>query len=122
MLRIVSGIMLVLILLSIAVQINDPDGWIWMLIYAAAVVPTVAAIARTWTGLSLIVAIGYYAGFFYLLPRESVANPTALLTDLQMHEAGVEEAREAIGLLICAVWMTVLGGIWWRNRNRTLVK
>lgn len=122
MLRVVSGIMLVLILLSIAVQINDPDGWIWMLIYAAAVVPTVAAIARTWTGLSVIAAIGYYAGFFYLLPRESIANPTALLTDLQMHEAGVEEAREAFGLLICAVWMTVLGAIWWRNRNRKLVK
>jgi len=122
MFRGVCIVMLVVILLSIGVQYNDTDGWKWMLIYAVAIVPTVAAIARTWTGLSVFVAIGYYIGFFYLLPSESVASPSSLLTDLQMHEAGVEEAREAIGLLICAVWMTVLGAIWFRNRNSKLVK
>jgi uncharacterized membrane protein len=122
MFRGICIVMLIVILLSIAVQYNDADGWIWMLIYAVGIVPTVAAIARTWTGLSVIVAIGYYAGFFYLLPSESVESPSSLITDLQMHEAGVEETREAIGLLICAVWMTVLGVIWWRNRNRKLVK
>ena len=122
MLRGVCIVMLILLVLSIGVQYNDPDGWIWMLIYFVAVIPTVAAIARTWTGLSVIAAIGYYAGFFYQLPRESVKDVSTLFTDLQMHEAGVEEAREAFGLLICAVWMTVLGVIWLRNRNRKLVK
>ena len=122
MLRVISIVMLILILLSIVVQINDPDGWQWMFIYGVALVPTAAAIARTWTGLSVIAAIGYYAGFVYVMPRESIANISTLLTDLQMHEAGVEEAREAGGLLLCAVWMTVLGAVWWRNRNRTLVK
>ncbi len=122
MMRGVSIVMLILLVLSIAVQYNDPDGWEWMLIYLVAVVPTVAAIARTWTGFSVIAAIGYYAGFFYQVPRESLASVSALFTDLQMHEAGVEEAREAFGLLICAVWMTVLGIVWWRNRNRKLVK
>lgn len=121
MLRAASVIMLILILLSIAVQYNDPDGWIWMLIYAMGLLPTVGAIARTWTGLSVIAAIGYFAGFFYMLPGSTVENPTHLFTDLQMGEAGVEEAREAFGLLLCAIWMSVLGAIWWRNRNRKLV-
>ena len=122
MLRAASIIMLILLLLSIAVQYNDPDPWKWMLIYAVAVVPTLAAIVRTWTGLSVFAAIGYYAGFFYLLPSGALENPSHFFTDLQMHEAGVEEAREAFGLLFCAIWMTVLSAIWWRNRNRKLVK
>ncbi len=122
MLRGACIVMLVLVLLSVAVQFNDPDGWQWMLIYGVAIIPTVAALVRTWTGFSVVAAIGYYVGFFYLLPRESVQDISTLFTDLQMHEAGVEEAREAFGLLICAVWMTVLSAIWWRNRNRTLVK
>lgn len=122
MLRYASIVMLLLLLLTIGVQYNDPDGPLWMLIYAVALVPTVAAIANTWTGLSIIAAIGYYAGFFYILPGGTVAEPAHILTDLQMGESGVEEAREAGGLLLCAIWMTVLGAVWWRNRNRKLVK
>jgi hypothetical protein len=121
-LRAASIVMLILLLTTIVLQYNDPDGWIWMLIYGVALIPTVAALAKTWTGLSVVAAIGYYAGVVYTLPGGTAADPSHILTDLQMGEAGVEEAREAVGLLLCAVWMTVLGAIWWRNRNKTLVK
>ena len=114
--------MLILLLMSMAVQYNDPDGWKWMVIYGIACIPTLAAIARTWTGWSVIAAVGYFAGFIYALPQSTVKNPSHIFTDLQMGEAGVEEAREAGGLLLCAIWMSVLGWIWWRNRNRSIVK
>lgn len=121
MLRVVSVIMFVLLLLCVVVQYNDPDGLVWMLIYGYGTVVTAFAVAKRYTVFAAVGAVGYLAGFFYWLPGIVVENPTHLLTDLQMGERGVEEAREAIGLLIAAVWMLVLSIVWYRNRSRSLV-
>ncbi|MCL4691611.1 MAG: hypothetical protein KJ060_03770 [Candidatus Hydrogenedentes bacterium] len=121
MLRVVSVIMLILLLLCVIVQFNDPDGLVWMLIYGYGTVVTAFAVAKRYTVFAVVGVVGYLAGFFYWLPGIVVENPTHLLTDLQMGERGVEEAREAIGLLIAAAWMLVLSIVWYRNRSRSLV-
>ncbi|MCC6152926.1 MAG: transmembrane 220 family protein [Candidatus Hydrogenedentes bacterium] len=116
--RIVSIIMFILLLLCVAVQYNDPDGWIWALIYAYGAAVTWPAIRGRYTVWALIGAIGYFAGAIYWTPKEMVEHPENLLLDLRMHEKGVEEVREDIGLYIAAVWMTVLSVMWWLNRNK----
>lgn len=118
--RIVSSIMLILLLSCVAVQYNDPDPVRWMLIYGYGALVTGMAIAKRYTVLAPIGAILYLAGFIYWIPGATVADPSHIFTDLQMHEKGVEEVREAVGLLLCAVWMTVLSVVWLRNRRTTL--
>ncbi len=115
--RIASIIMFVLLLLCVAVQWNDPDGWLWMLIYGYGTVVTWFAIQKRYSVAALIGAIGYLLGALYWMPKEMVEHPSNLFLDLRMHEKGVEEVREDVGLYICAVWMLVLSVAWWRNRK-----
>ncbi|GMU91408.1 MAG: hypothetical protein AMXMBFR4_04660 [Candidatus Hydrogenedentota bacterium] len=117
----VNIIMFILLLLCIAVQYNDPDPIEWMLIYGYAALVTAMAIAGRYTVLALFGLIGYVAGFFYWMPNEMVEHPSNLLLDLRMHEKGVEEVREDVGLLLCAAWMLVLSYHWWRKRSASLV-
>ncbi len=120
-LRVVSIIMFFLLLLCVAVQYNDPDGPVWMAIYGYGAVITAMAIGRRYTVFALVGFIGYLAGFIYWVPGVVVDNPSDILTDLQMGHQGVEEAREAFGLLLTGVWMLVLAIVWYRHRSRTLV-
>lgn len=115
--RIVSIVMFVLMLLCVVVQWNDPDGWIWMLIYGYGAVVTAFAIARKYSVAAAIGFIGYLLGAIYWMPNEMVEHPSHLLTDLQMHEKGVEEVREDVGLFLSAAWMLVLTVAWWRTRR-----
>ena len=122
MLRIISIIMFLLLLLCVAVQYNDPDGPLWMAIYAYGAVVTAYAIAKRYSVAAPLGFAGYLAGFLYWLPGVVVENPSHLFTDLQMGHEGVEEAREAFGLFLCAVWMLVLSVAWLRSRKRTLIR
>jgi len=119
-LRVISVVMLILLLLCIVVQYNDPDGLMWMLIYGYGAFVTALAVAKRYTGFAIVGFIGYLAGFFVWIPGVVVDNPTHLLTDLQMGQRGVEEAREAFGLFLCAIWMLVLSVVWYRTRSRTI--
>jgi hypothetical protein len=114
-------IMFFLLLLCIAVQYNDPDPIVWMLIYGYAALVTGMAIAGRYTVLALVGLIGYVASFFYWMPNEMVEHPSNLLLDLRMHEKGVEEVREDMGLFLCAAWMLVLSYFWWRDRAQSRV-
>ena len=64
-------------------------------------------------------AAAFLAGTIYWLPGVDLSNPRSLVTDVRMNSLAVEETREALGLLICAVWMIVLGIVWLRKRSGT---
>jgi len=113
--------MFVLLLLCVVVQWNDPDGWIWMLIYGYGTVVTAFAIAKRYTFAAVIGFAGYLAAALYWMPKEMVEHPSNILLDMRMHEKGVEEVREDIGLFLCAIWMLVLSVAWWRGRKAALV-
>ena len=114
--RIVHVIFLAIFLLCIAVQYNDPDALLWMLIYGFAAVLTGLAIAGKTTFLAIVGLAGYVGGFIVLIPGWDV-DTFILLGELKMTSQNVEVAREAVGLLVCGVWMGVLSLLWLRKRR-----
>jgi hypothetical protein len=109
--RFLDLIMALLFAFAAALQFNDPDPIQWIAIYAAAcglslvmfvrrrltpVMPlAVLAIAIAW---AVVIAFGGPAASEY----------GHMFDAWEMKSPAVEEAREASGLLIVAVWMLVL--------------
>lgn len=102
-------VMLVAFLLSVAVQFNDPDPWIWMGMYGFAVlVCLLAALGRLHWSVPLSVAgITLVWGIGVATQAEGVSW-IDLTSTLSMKTLEVEQAREAGGLLVVATWMLVL--------------
>ena len=118
MLRWLNVMITVVFALCVAVQYNDPDAVVWMLIYAYAVVVTAMAAADRYTFFALLGFAGSFAGFVYLSPGFlEISDPMDLITDIRMDSEGVEEAREAGGLLISSLWLLVLSIVWYRRRK-----
>jgi hypothetical protein len=106
-----NRVMAALFLFAVIVQYNDPDPVRWMLIYAAAAVMCVLAATRgsapRWAViLILVLSLGWAID---IMTGVRTLNVYAHMFDAwEMKSAPIEEAREASGLLIVAVWMAVL--------------
>ena len=96
-----------LLLSCIAVQYNDPDAVVWMLIYGYGFVLTAMAFFGKYTHFSTLGAVAYFLGFVFVVPGWNW-DTLMLLTRPKMDTYDVELVREGIGLLIVAVWMGVL--------------
>jgi hypothetical protein len=84
--------------MSVGVQINDPDGALWIAIYGYGLVMVFMAMAgRYKTPLLLLGIIGYTIGGFVAMP-----DTFADLMDSN------EEARECIGLFISGGCVLIL--------------
>jgi len=107
---IVNWIMAAVLLLSAALQYNDPDPLRWIVLYALAGLTCLFGnrISPPWLapGLVGLVALGWAASY---APR---VLPDLVFSDLfQTMKAGtpiIEDSREMLGLLIAGVWMVVL--------------
>jgi hypothetical protein len=110
--RHLSYLMAALFGFAVAVQYNDPDPIVWMLVYAAAAalsfhtarrdtIPLVAVLVVG--GLSLVWGIAVAAG----MPDFDVYRH--MFDAWEMKSTAIEEARETSGLFIVAAWMAVLG-------------
>lgn len=102
--RIANLIMLPLLLMSVVVQYNDPDGVVWMLIYGYSLVITVPALFGVYTAWAIPGALGYLSAFAALAPTFESPIMKSELT------------REGGGLLIAGLWMLCLAIAWYRNR------
>lgn len=111
--------MVLIFLLSVAVQYNDPDPLVWSVLYGVCAIFAGLGAANIHSFVSVPLAVAYWAGAWWWMPHEGVANPLHLITDVKMASLGVEEWRESGGLAICAAWMTVLAVVWWRRRGKT---
>lgn len=89
-----------------AVQYNDPDALIWIVAYLYAAVVTIPPIFGRHTFWPALGLAGYLIWSFTL-----IGTVGADWWD-------VEEAREALGLLLAAFWMGVLLYIWVRRRRK----
>jgi len=107
--RIANVVMLPLLILSILVQYNDPDGIVWMLIYGYSVVVTVPAIFGVYTAWAIPGTLGYLGGFAALVPTFEHPYLKSELT------------REGGGLFIAGVWMLCLAIAWYRSPARIVV-
>lgn len=115
--RVLDGIAAAVFVGFAAVQWNDPDPWVWLTAYLvpAAICAASAAGRLRWWPLPAGVGAAAFAWAVGLLPAAATAEPRAVVRDLEMHGPGVEEAREAVGLLIVAA---VLASVAWRVPRR----
>ena len=118
MLRIVNFMMLLAFVTYAILQYNDPDSWIWMIVYGLAATFSLLYHFKklNWmfsSFLSLIALV--WAG---TLAQKVVGNVAFLdlFTEIQMKDTTVELAREMGGLIIIAVWMTVLAFVQYRSQ------
>ncbi len=114
----VAGILAsVLFALSACVQFNDPDPVPWVLAYAtAAGIALAALLGRQVTWLAAAAGAAFTIGAVSLSPALGTA-PMSELVLPEMKTIAIEEARESLGLALCAVWMTVLAVHGWRARQ-----
>lgn len=91
-------------------QYNDPDPWRWASFYGLAAACCAGYHLRKlhWqlSGLLCLFALGWC---LYLLPQfVGEVSMEAVTASLSMRSRDVEEAREAGGALLVALWMAAL--------------
>jgi hypothetical protein len=104
--------------MSVIVQINDPDPWLWMAIYAAASTLCVVEIKRATRPLFPALMIGATVAWaMTVLPRvrASGARFSDMFAEFEMKNVAVEESREMYGLLLIALWMAAIAIAAWRR-------
>lgn len=111
--KVFAGVFAILFALATYVQNNDPDAFLWYLIYGSAALACVSFIFDQLDyRLAFLLALAYLIGVFVSWP-----------TDFQGVSIGggaidnIEHAREALGLLINAFVMAVLGFRVKRDKN-----
>lgn len=101
-------------------QLNDPDTWLWMSIYAAAAFLSGLSARRIFPlPVILALALAGLIGFASLYPS-SVSDwirQEWQQQDLSMKTQEMEEARESFGLLIVSTVMLVAAYFGWRDKN-----
>lgn len=110
--RILNGVMALLFAVAVAVQYNDPDPARWMALYGAAFVVTLMAAVHGRALFGAAAAVGAVALVWGAYWAVTSGAPLVLYEHMfdawEMKNSAIEEAREASGLLIVAVWMTVI--------------
>ncbi|MGH7445940.1 MAG: transmembrane 220 family protein [Longimicrobiales bacterium] len=108
--KIANSVMLLLFAFAAVVQVNDPDPFAWILIYGLAVVACVLALLRRghWLVPASIAALAVIWAAA-ISPRVLGQVPfTDMFGAFEMRDIGIEQSREMYGLLLVAVWLTVL--------------
>jgi hypothetical protein len=102
--RIASAVFCAVFLLSAAVQWNDPDPLVWVAGYLGAAGLSLAAFfGRISVAANGVAAVGFALWCLSLVGSVPGA-PSEAFTSFEMQAPSHEEPREAVGLLICAVW------------------
>ncbi|MGH7506645.1 MAG: transmembrane 220 family protein [Longimicrobiales bacterium] len=95
--------------LSVVVQFNDPDPLRWIVLYGCAVFICSLEARRgaPWQAAAVVALIALIPAA--LIARGLDAVPVGdLFAEWEMQDNRVEETREVGGLLIVAVWMTIV--------------
>lgn len=98
------------------VQYNDPDPYIWVPIYLfpAVVSGLVFAGRRVSPSVLLLAAFAFSMGAFFQWP----AHWAGVVLKNGMKTVDVEEGREALGLVICAVSLL----LYWGHQTQRMTK
>lgn len=108
---VINYLMLCVFILAMAVQFNDADYFMWMLIYGIA---ALACGLWRWTSASrwwytMIGGLSLAGGIYLLIIHYDQLSWQGMFSSVRMMNNSVEIIREAGGLFIIAVWMSVLG-------------
>jgi hypothetical protein len=120
--RILHGILAVIFLLFSFLQLNDPDPYIWILIYGSMAVVCVLAIFRMYYPKIMIVMLIAFAAYS-LVAYDGVVewlkqDDKAVIFDdvAKMQYPYIEYSREFLGLWICNL---VLIGYLFASRKKS---
>ena len=103
--------MTAIFVLAAAVQWNDPDPAMWILLYlSAAGLSLSAALGHLHRRITLALLSIYTIGTLATFPAVLQADLSAY-TSFKMRSAGDEVARECVGLALCSAWTFFL----WRR-------
>lgn len=105
---------------AVMVQYNDPDPLVWMTMYGAACGTAAVRAGRGSVPLALVVAVGTIAlawGGAVAAGGPGLDEYSDMFGAWEMKSTPIEEAREASGLFIVALWMAVLTVSEWRSRK-----
>lgn len=99
------------------VQFNDPDAFLWIIMYAVASAVCIASALKPairWPTLVVgTVALGW--GLYYV-PTVVGSTPFGdMFGAWEMQNEGIEKSREMYGLLIISAWMFFMA---YRDRSR----
>ena len=116
MIATVVNLVFALLFLSFAYfNLNDSDGWLWVLIYLATAAICALAAAKKWypkITLAYIVALLFYAGYFFI-SKDGVMdwiaeyNTPSITESMQATKPYIEKTREFFGLLIAIAALAV---------------
>jgi hypothetical protein len=108
--RIINAVMAALFMFAVVLQYNDPDPLRWMLVYGVAGLLSAWVVARGRPPLVPALLVGLIA-IVWAIGIQAAYDLTTLAEMFgawEMRTQRIEEAREASGLFIVAVWMAVL--------------
>ncbi len=97
--RIANAVMLILFLFWAGFQYNDPDGLLWMAVYGAAAIECVLFFMGRLPRILALLYGGLCIAWALVLWIGVVVN-----SEFVFDETG----REAMGLMICAIWTAFL--------------
>lgn len=112
---IVNTLFALLFLLFAYFNLNDGDGWLWVLIYLSAAAVCALAAAKKFypkVTLGLIVLFLFYAGFLFI-SKDGVwdwlveYNTPSITESMQATKPYIEKTREFLGLMIAIAALSV---------------
>ena len=119
--RIMSAVIAVFFAFAAAVQYNDPDPSIWMLLYGVASVLSAGGVVCGSVPMRAAVTMSIVALVMALIIGSRVYGKAAfpeIFQGWEMKSPTSEALREASGLLIVSIWMVVLSmQAWWDRRK-----
>ena len=117
--KITNGILAILFFVFAALQLNDADPWVWVIIYGAvAVLCGLTAAGRYFPKLILgailltIFGIGWYLPDFVDWLQNGM---TSITSSMKAETPHVELVREFLGLVLVLV---TLGWLYWSGRKK----
>lgn len=114
-----NAVMALLFAASAVIQLNDPDPFAWVAIYATAAVISGLELTRRVRPLyPALLAVTGFAWAARIAPRVLGTVPLGeMFAEFEMRNALIEESREMYGLLIVTLWMAAVATAAWRRRR-----
>lgn len=120
--KVLNIILILIFILSAALQYNDPDPYIWVPIYLYAAVICFFALRKVYSPkyyiLGLAVCLSYAMYLFFdrngVLSWITVHNSENIIQSMKATKPWIEETREFGGLLIC-VFAFLANMLWLKN-------
>ncbi len=129
LMKTINLLFIMVFVLSAALQYNDPDPYLWMLIYLYGAFLCYQAIRKKYNQVLYIVGFAIYISFalYLLVARDGVLSwvnehdAENIAASMQATKPWIEDTREFFGLLIL-IFALLINMIWFKKMNKKTAK